>query len=682
MTVDLIEAAVEWAEIGVPVFPVASDKRPITPNGHLDASTDPDVVRLMFARHGAWGIGAAMGAASGLFAIDADTYKPGEAGQAAVAYIASLRDRGLLPATRTHMTQSGGAHYLFKSDDGWPNCKPSLGVEVKGEGGYIILPPSPGYTEDATPVAIAPAALIAALGERRGRPSTIDALKASILSGDDFHDSMTQLSAKLAASGLPPEVVQKTLLDTLDASAARSPAHPRHTRWKALAGNRGNELTRIVTSGHDKYSPLRGSEKLREAVAGGASPLFQAALAQIPTAPVEAAQPLTAPIGEDWPFEHEKGYFGSTNLDILTQKFVVHPILSEGEVTLISAAPKAGKTLVAETIAMHIAAGFDIGNMKVYERRPVLYFALESQVAIRKRLVAWKTYHDPDGTILNASNFQLYVSEAPRNLLNDDVRTDLANKIAAADKWYQNNGAAPVGAIVIDTLTKAMPGGDQNSVEDTSKVFEITQEIRSLGVNAPIIFIHHNTKDGAAPRGSSNIQAEPDTLLTLAKNDVTSQLELKILMARSIEDTETFLFDVETVNLGTTSQGFEITAPVLLPDAIHRVDNATIVREKAATAEKFADFHRVLKDMGPGTHSRTQVHNAFKAALGTSSYSKWASMRANSQAVAGFFTHLIPATGLIIENRYSVSVRTDVDKRNDLQLVGITINRLEAVATA
>jgi hypothetical protein len=41
---DLIEEALWWAEQGIPVFPTGEDKRPLTRNGHKDASTDPDVV--------------------------------------------------------------------------------------------------------------------------------------------------------------------------------------------------------------------------------------------------------------------------------------------------------------------------------------------------------------------------------------------------------------------------------------------------------------------------------------------------------------------------------------------------------------------------------------------------------------------------------------------------------------
>jgi hypothetical protein len=156
---NLIEGALFWAEQGVPVFPTAKDKRPLTSNGHLDATTDPQRIMEMFSNPTVWGIGARMGKEAGIFAIDADTYKPGASGDSAKEYVERLQRSGLLPETRIHATQSGGRHYLLRADQEWPNCKPVSGVEVKGEGGYIIVPPTPGYTVETQGLAYAPTEL-------------------------------------------------------------------------------------------------------------------------------------------------------------------------------------------------------------------------------------------------------------------------------------------------------------------------------------------------------------------------------------------------------------------------------------------------------------------------------------------------------------------------------------------
>ena len=636
----LLEAALEWAEQGVPVFPVGESKAPLTKNGHKDASTDPDKVKDMFGR-GAWGIGGAMGRESGLFAIDSDHYKPGDAGSAAKAFIADLGRDGLLPETRTHATRNGGRHYLFSSDTDWPNLNPCDGVEVKGEGGYIVLPPSPGYSVEREGIAEAPAGLLKVLNERKKTISNTPSneLKQKILSGDDFHDALTLLAARRAVEGAAPESVQAELLQVLNASVAASESHPRHSRWLSLVNDSAKELSRIVFSAERKFSPVAASDALREAAGGKFG------------VPVPAQLPMFAPkpkptFSEDsWPFEGTRGYFGHTELeDVLEQNFVAYPILVENETTLISAEPKAGKTLVSQTLAMHIAAGIDLGKIRIFERRPVLYFALESQVAIKKRLKAWRAEHDPENTLLTEATFPFYVSEMPVNLLEKEARKEFADRISTADKWFQKEGAAPVGAIVIDTLTKAMPGGDQNSVEDTSAVFDVIQDIRALGVRSPVVFIHHNRKDGGSPRGSSNIQAEPDTLLTLSKDAETSQLSLKVYMARSIEDDHDFTFDIKSVNLGKSAQGYDIEAPVLTPALVKKAAIDSVVNDLKLEVA-YQELFKQLLLLGEGEHAIGKVHAELRKTLSDTLYGSVKSLWASSPEYLDFFTEIVPTTG-------------------------------------
>lgn len=534
-------------------------------NGHKDAVTEPESVRALFAAApGAWGIGARMGAAAGLFAIDADLYKPGEAGASAKAFIERLSTLNILPLTRTHKTVNGGVHYIYSSDTAWPNCAPAPGVEVKGEGGYIVVPPTPGYSVTRAGVVAAPEALQQMLQQSRqsARDTSTDALKAQILSGDSFHEAAAQLSAKLAAGGAPVESIQKTLNDVFAASVAANPAHPRHDRWAQVVENKGGELVRLSTSAASKFNPITVSDRLREAAErAGLVSTFA-----IPANVDESLVPMVLPSSfTDWPFD---GYAGTDELNILNQKFVAYPILAETETAIISAAPKAGKTLIAQTIAMHIAAGSDIGpDIKVPERRPVLYFALESQVAIRRRLVAWRKSVDPNGTLLTAETFPFFVAERPLNLTNEGARKELAAKIAAADRMVQEKGFPPLGLVVFDTLTKLMPGGNQNQAEDTSAVFSVIDEIKLLGVTACNMFIHHDNRQGQT-RGSTNIQAEPDILFGVSHDEDTDLMRLTIRMARSIDDDSTFYFRKVDTTLGKTPEGYEIKAPLAIPHDI------------------------------------------------------------------------------------------------------------------
>jgi hypothetical protein len=137
----LTTAALELAAEGLPVFPCNSDKKPIVEGGFKSATQDPGVIREMFARGGAALIGIPTGPASGHVVIDVDPRHGGD------AWLRENQNR--LPSTLTHGTPRGGVHLVFRAPDvGVRNSQGriALGVDVRGAGGYAIVPPSEGYT--------------------------------------------------------------------------------------------------------------------------------------------------------------------------------------------------------------------------------------------------------------------------------------------------------------------------------------------------------------------------------------------------------------------------------------------------------------------------------------------------------------------------------------------------------
>jgi hypothetical protein len=157
----LLKAALGYAAKGRPVFP-CNGKEPLTKRGFLDASTDPRQIHLWWNRWPDANIAIPTGKDSGLLAIDVDHPAGLDAFEA---------ENGKLASTRTHSTGSGGTHYLYRYPEG---CgirnsagKLALGIDVRGEGGYVIVPPSattrPYEVLNALPPAEPPAALMEAL---------------------------------------------------------------------------------------------------------------------------------------------------------------------------------------------------------------------------------------------------------------------------------------------------------------------------------------------------------------------------------------------------------------------------------------------------------------------------------------------------------------------------------------
>ena len=142
-------AALAYARQGVAVFPCSASKAPLIGGGFKNAATDRTRVHSWWTRWPAARIGLPTG--EKFFVVDVDR----------LAAIGELPHQ--LPPTWTVRTPRGGLHYYFKPVEGITNSPGGLpkGIDVRGLGGYVLAPPSPGYEViDRTPVAEAPGWLL------------------------------------------------------------------------------------------------------------------------------------------------------------------------------------------------------------------------------------------------------------------------------------------------------------------------------------------------------------------------------------------------------------------------------------------------------------------------------------------------------------------------------------------
>ncbi|WP_341720477.1 bifunctional DNA primase/polymerase [Micromonospora sp. FIMYZ51] len=162
----LVTAALAYAGRGWPVFMLGRTKRPVancpacpkadedpthdqeacsclTCHGFYAASTDPDRVAAIVAAVPSGQLALRTGAASGTVVVDID---PAHGGRTTMT---DLIDRGLLPPTAYVVTGSGGWHLYYRHpghrvpcSQGKPGQGLGPGVDVKADGGYVVLPPS------------------------------------------------------------------------------------------------------------------------------------------------------------------------------------------------------------------------------------------------------------------------------------------------------------------------------------------------------------------------------------------------------------------------------------------------------------------------------------------------------------------------------------------------------------
>lgn len=138
------ESAIDYSRRGWAVFPlVERDKIPAVQGGFKAASHDTSQIEAAWNIRPAMNVGIATGSASnGLVVIDLDVDPmKGEDG------LETLRmwekEHGELPETVTAITGSGGMHlyYICNTPIGC-SVDNEKGVDIRGDGGYVVAPPS------------------------------------------------------------------------------------------------------------------------------------------------------------------------------------------------------------------------------------------------------------------------------------------------------------------------------------------------------------------------------------------------------------------------------------------------------------------------------------------------------------------------------------------------------------
>jgi Bifunctional DNA primase/polymerase, N-terminal/Primase C terminal 1 (PriCT-1) len=169
----MLRTALTLAKKGQAVFPGRErDKRPATANGVKDATKDAEIIKAWWQQDPEFNIGMATGAVSGIFAIDID-------GVDAELEIRRLEVRhGELPST-VEVVTGNGRHLYFKMPDVPVRNsagKIAPGVDVRGDAGYVLVPPSTHPSgkryawsvDSAGVIAEAPDWLLARVTERTG----------------------------------------------------------------------------------------------------------------------------------------------------------------------------------------------------------------------------------------------------------------------------------------------------------------------------------------------------------------------------------------------------------------------------------------------------------------------------------------------------------------------------------
>jgi RecA/RadA recombinase len=233
----------------------------------------------------------------------------------------------------------------------------------------------------------------------------------------------------------------------------------------------------------------------------------------------------------------------------------VEGVLGRGQLSVVYGESGCGKTFWCLDLAFHVALGWDYCGRAV-DKCAVVYCAAEGAWGARNRINTFRAYHDVREPVQLAAIFQSI------NLLNPDADTGRLIETVKAIPTIR-----PVerpGLVVVDTLSRALAGGNENSPDDMGALVMNADRIRAE-TGAHLAFIHHSGKDSArGARGHSLLRAATDTEI-----EVTASGDLrfaKVMKQRDMPTEGEFGFRLQSVNLGLNRRGKPVSSCVVVPD--------------------------------------------------------------------------------------------------------------------
>ncbi|MGB0748172.1 MAG: helicase RepA family protein [Magnetospiraceae bacterium] len=258
------------------------------------------------------------------------------------------------------------------------------------------------------------------------------------------------------------------------------------------------------------------------------------------------------------------------------RKPLIKGLLGIAEFSVVYGAPKCGKSFVALDMAFSIARGvpwFD----RTTEPGLVVYVAAEGQRGIDRRIQAYCQHHDVDPADVPLAR----IVDAPDLRSNIDDAQILIDEINAMARDLDR----PINLIIVDTLARALAGGNENGPEDMGALIANIGRLQA-DTGAHVMLVHHSGKDTQRGlRGHSSLFGAVDAQIKVEKLEASHRLTLEA--AKDDPDGWSIGFDLLPVEIAVDDEGDPITSLVVLPstdDASAKVPALTKLEKRAFTA--------------------------------------------------------------------------------------------------
>lgn len=516
-----LAAALALAGAGLNVSPLTPNAKdpPLIHNWPNEATNDARQIEAWWREWPDANIGVCT---SGMLVVDVDPAKGGR--ESFTALLAEMDLLGEpLPSTWASRTRSGGAHLFFSLPRGVTVansvehiCK---GVDIRGEGGYVVAPGSivgdgcyewkDAYSPDNRPIAEAPQWLI----DLCKKPAAKNAASGvRVVEEDDIAlaraDEYLRRFAPEAVQGGRDDTAYKLAARLYDEGISKEACLERLLRWNETNCHPPLEL-------HEMERLAWSAQKNRANAIGAKHP-------EAPGFDAAEIAPRTTPGANtaDSTAQNRPRFYSMSFADAAAQALdqiglpLIDGVLDCGAMSILYGDTNTGKTFVMLDMAWHIAAGREWAGRHV-KRGAVVYVAAEGGRGFLKRLRALQTRYP------EADDVPLYVVPCAVDLLNRNAHL---GRLISEIKTIAAKASMPVELVVIDTLSRAIAGGNENGPEDMGAFVGNIDALREA-TKAHVAIVHHTGKDKIkGARGHSSLRAATDTeigidckLLTITK---------------------------------------------------------------------------------------------------------------------------------------------------------------------
>ena len=215
-----------------------------------------------------------------------------------------------------------------------------------------------------------------------------------------------------------------------------------------------------------------------------------------------------------------------------------------------------GKTFWTLDLGFHVALGWEWQGRHV-DQGGVIYVAAEGGNGIFNRVDAFKRHYGIDGEIPFA------VAPLSVNLL--DPAADTPRLIETVREAAKKRGL-PVRLIIIDTLARAIAGGNENSSDDMGALINNAGTVQKE-TGATVLFIHHCGKDVTrGARGHSSLRAALDTEIEITRDARSGIAVARVTKQRDLPCEGEFAFSLKRVEVGRNKREISVVSCVVVPE--------------------------------------------------------------------------------------------------------------------